>query len=458
MSQRLRGFTTALALLSLGAAACGNSEDGGSSAPDTGAAGAGGATETDEADRDTFEEITGVPGVTDDAITFAVIGVKSNNALGTCVLDCYQEGIEAYFAHRNAEGGIYGRELRVGSVMDDEMAQNQARALDVISSDDAFAVFNAPLVASGFGDLDAAGVPTYSWGIHGTEAAGRETVFPSRAPQCGDCTFRAVPYTAQLVGATKVGALGYGISENSKDCANASAASTERYGADVGAEVGYVNDSLSYGLPNGIAPEVTAMKREGVDFIALCLDLNGAKTLAQELARQGMGDVPMYHPNTYDHQFVAEAGDLFEGDVVAVQFTPFEAERSGSLDAFLTWMEETGAEPTELAMVGWINADAAFTSLLAAGPQFDRESAIAAMNSITDYDAGGLLNPIDWTRQHNPPTEDDRSNDYAQECLATVRVVDGAFDLADAPPDKPWMCWSNDNRDWAEPVPTSFDG
>jgi hypothetical protein len=63
--------------------------------------------------------------------------------------------------------------------------------------------------------------------------------------------------------------------------------------------------------------------------------------------------------------------------------------------------------------------------------------------------------PIDWTRQHTPPSEDDRSTDYSQECTTYVRVVDGAFELV-APPDKPWMCWSNDTRDWSEPVPTSF--
>jgi hypothetical protein len=179
------------------------------------------------------------------------------------------------------------------------------------------------------------------------------------------------------------------------------------------------------------------------------------KTLAQELDRQGMGDVPLYHPNTYNQQFVSEAGALFEGDVVGVQFLPFEAERNEALEAFLHWMDEAGSDLTELAMVGWINADAAYTSLLAAGPQFDRESAIAGLNSLTDYDAGGLVNPIDWTRQHTPPTEDDQSTDYRLECGALVQVTDGQFETV-APPETPWVCWSNDTLDWSEPELTSF--
>jgi ABC-type branched-subunit amino acid transport system substrate-binding protein len=453
MVRRVRVIVVVLAVLSL-AAACSNSSDDDAGTANEGGGEARESGSVSEAERDTFEPISGVPGVTDDEITYTVIGVEANNPLGTCVLDCYAAGVQAYFDYRNDQGGIFGRELTVDQVVDDELSQNQARALEVISSDEAFGVFNAPLVASGFADLDEAGIPTYSWGIH-PEAAGREAIFPSIAPLCSDCRLRALPYAAQHEGAARVASLGYGASQNSKDCANASAATIEHYGADVDAEMAYVNDSLAFGLPNGIAPEVTAMKDAEVDFIAGCLDLNGMKTLAEELERQGMGDVPMYHPNTYNQQFVREAGDLFEGDIVAAQFLPFEAERTEALDAFLNAMEENGDEPTELAMVGWINADAAFTSLLAAGPEFDRESVISAMNSITDYDAGGLIVPIDWTRQHTPP--EGPTNGYERECAAMVQVVDGRFETL-APPETPWLCWSNEDATWAEPEPTSFSG
>jgi hypothetical protein len=458
MGRRLRHVVAALAVVALGAAACGNADDD-SASPDDEAgdaedAGSARSGQVSDAERDTFEEISGVPGVSDDAITFDVIGVESNNPLGTCILDCYLSGIQAYFDYRNSEGGIFGRDLEVGQALDDELSQNQARSLEVVSADEAFGVFDAPLLASGFADLADAGIPTYSWGIH-AEAAGHESIFPSIAPVCFDCTGRVVPYIAEHVGATKVASLGYGATENSRACARGNEASIEMYGGEIGAESAYVNDDLDFGLPNGIAPEVTAMKDAGVDFIATCLDLNGVKTLAQELDRQGMGDVPLYHPNTYNQQFVSEAGALFEGDVVGVQFLPFEAERNEALEAFLHWMDEAGSDLTELAMVGWINADAAYTSLLAAGPQFDRESAIAGLNSLTDYDAGGLVNPIDWTRQHTPPTEDDQSTDYRLECGALVQVTDGQFETV-APPETPWVCWSNDTLDWSEPELTSF--
>jgi len=44
-----------------------------------------------------FVHLDNVPGVNDKEISYAVVGTRSNNPLGTCILDCYALGIEAYF-------------------------------------------------------------------------------------------------------------------------------------------------------------------------------------------------------------------------------------------------------------------------------------------------------------------------------------------------------------------------
>ncbi len=449
-----------LTLLAVGAAACGNSGDDEATpddAPSTTAGGPDTSAPAADGDRDTFVPIEGVPGVTDDQIGYAVIGTRSGNPLGTCILDCYLDGINAYFAFRNSEGGIYGRQLVVTQELDDELANNQVRALEVTSGDEAFGSFNATLLPSGWGALHDAGVPTYVWGIHAIDAANRDHIFGSLPVICGDCTGRAVPYAAMTAGATRAASLGYGTTENSKICAQSVQASFELYAEDTGVEFAYLNDELEFGLANGVGPEVTAMREAGVDFISTCLDLNGMKTLAQELDRQGMQDVILYHPNTYNQAFVAEADPLFEGDFVSVQFRAFEADPGDSaLADYLEWMDETGAELSELAMVGWINASLAFDGLLAAGPEFDRESVVAATNEMTAYTAGGLINPVDWTRQHVPPVQGDPAHDFALECTVLVRVVDGAFETV-APPETPWLCWDSTSDDWAEPTPTNFE-
>lgn len=458
MPHPLRRSVAAVSLAAaLALGACSNSTGDAGTATTTSGGGSTNGGGGGEATRDEFVPIEGVPGVSDEEIRYTVIGTKTGNPLGTCILDCYVEGIEAYFAYRNSEGGIYGRDLVIGSVLDDELSQNQQRSLDVVSSGNAFGAFQATLLATGWGDLDQAGVPTYTWGIHATEAANRQHIFPSLTVRCPNCPRAAVPYAAAQANATRAASLGYGISENSKVCATTVAEAFDIHEADSGVEVVYVNDDLDYGLPNGIGPEVTAMKAAGVDFIATCIDLNGMKTLAQELARQQMDDVVLYHPNSYDRAFVAEAGDLFEGDIVTVQFRPFEATAEGNgLEVFQQWMAELGHEPTELAMVGWINATMAFDGLLAAGPDFDRASVVAAFNSLSDYTADGLVHAIDWSVGHTPYTVDDPGVDEEVPCSALVRIVDGGFEPLEDP-ERPWLCWEPGVTPPFDPEPTNFD-
>lgn len=446
----------AVAALCLVLGACSNSESDGTSSPGTAAGQAPEPGVGGEKNRDVKKDISGVPGVTDSEIAYTAVGTKAGNPLGNCILDCYVDGIRAYFAYRNSEGGIYGRKLVLNDPVDDELGNNQARALDLTTGNDAFGNFQATLVASGWGDLDSAAIPTYVWGIHATEAANRPHIFASLPVQCTDCTAQSYPYLAEQAGATKGATVGYGISEASKNCVGAITASYELFAEDSGVEGVYSNDGLAFGLPNGIGPEVTAMKKAGVDFIATCIDLNGMKTLAQELDRQGMSDVVLMHPNTYNQDFVAQNKDLFEGDYVVPQFLPFEASGEGTaLPEFKKWMAEQGSQETELAMTGWINATTAYDGLLAAGPDFDRDKVTAATNAMTGYTADGLVEPIDWTQAHVPYTSESRDG-RPDSCNAAVIVKAGKFRTV-ASPDEPWLCWNGDPAKWSEPTETSFE-
>lgn len=445
-SRRVLALLGVLALL-VAMAACSNSSSG-----------SGDEGDASRSDSEGSSPGAPVPGVTDDEIRFAAFGTDSNNPLGTCNLVCFVQGVEAYFAFRNSEGGVHGRDLVVSTVLDDELANNQVKALEIIEDDDTFAAFSSAQIPSGWQDVADAGIPLYVWAIHFPEMAGNESIFGNSGVRCTHCPSPIFIQPGTELDATKVAAVGYGVSQTSKDCVTANERSFEMYGPDTGMEVVYTNDELAFGLPNGIAPEVTAMDQAGVDVVVGCIDLIGMQTLAEEMERQGMGDVPMVHSNTYDAEFVRQAGDLFEGDIIGVQFRPFEADPGDSLlDEFAEWIEETGAEPTEQAMVGWINADLAYQGLLAAGSDFDRASVIAATNEITDYTAGGLVAPIDWSRQHEPPTEDDPvTHGPAQECATYVSVHDGEMELI-GDPELPWSCWDPALTDWTEPEATTFE-
>jgi hypothetical protein len=187
------------------------------------------------------------------------------------------------------------------------------------------------------------------------------------------------------------------------------------------------------------------------------MDLNGSKTLAQEMARQGMGDVAILHLNMYDQSFVKAAGDLFDGDYVFPQFRPFEADTGDStLDTFKQWMAKANKPISEIAMVGWINADEAYQGLKAAGTNFTRQSVIDATNKMTSYTANGLVQPIDWTRQHEPTSDADPSaHGPKYDCMNVVTIVNGDFHLV-GNTSKPWVCWPGNTSAWSTPTYMDF--
>ena len=121
------------------------------------------------------------------------------------------------------------------------------------------------------------------------------------------------------------------MSQASKDCVNRTETDFLTFGPGVGIEFGYKNDDLAFGFPNGLGPEVTAMKEAGVDFISTCIDLNSVLVLEQELERQGMSDVVVALPQGYaDAEFISTNAALFEGDIMGVPYRPFEADPGDS--------------------------------------------------------------------------------------------------------------------------------
>ncbi len=404
-----------------------------------------------------FQPIEGVPGVSDEEIKFAVLGTGPANPLGYCLLECYAQGVEVYFNYRNSLGGVHGRQLAVSDVVDDELGNTQVKLLELTESD-ILGIFSSPLTYAGYADVGASGVPMYTTVPAAAESNGFDSIFQATGTGCIACPSRLNVQAAILAGATKVGSIGYGVSQASKDCVAGHALSFAKWGPAVGIEHVYANGELPFGLPNGLGPEVTAMKDLGVDFVLTCVDSNGALTLEQELERQGMGDIVVSLPQGYsDTEFAASNADLLEGDLMSVFFRPFEADPGSTmLPTFTEWMDKAGYAVNDYSVQGWVNADLAVTGLLAAGPTFDRASVIAATNKITSYTAGGIVAEIDWTKQHNAPTPDDLvSNAPPQFCSSFVAIRGGKFELF-GDSSKPWFCFDPAIEEWVDAAPTSF--
>jgi hypothetical protein len=72
--------------------------------------------------------------------------------------------------------------------------------------------------------------------------------------------------------------------------------------------------------------------------------------------------------------------------------------------------------------------------LKAAGPDFDRQKVIDAINAMTDWTGDGIAPPIDWTRRHTD------YDDTGLLCQAYVTITDSAFEANFSKKGKPFLC------------------
>jgi len=374
------------------------------------------------------------PGVTDSEIK--VGGVTSTtNPIGGEYASSY-DGVEAYFDYINSKGGVYGRDLVLDAKRDDQLANNQSEVRGLISQDGVFAVLPvAVLLFTGADLLEEAGVPTFGWNIN--EEWGSENNTPGPANLFGEkgsflcftCAAPGVPWLAKKIGAKNVGVLAYNVPQSAA-CADGLQASFEKFPT---ADLAFLDTSLTFGVAD-LSAQVAQMVEEDVDLVTSCMDANGVLTLAREMKKQGL-EATQYLPNAYNHEFIEENAQFFEGSYVITFFAPFETKpQPKGLKLYEKWIKKSGGDRNENSLAGWINADLFVTGLLAAGPDFTQQKVIDAINAITDYDAKGLLAGIDWTTAH----EDD------PDCTALSKIVDGKFKPVFGKPGKPFTCIPDD--------------
>jgi ABC-type branched-subunit amino acid transport system substrate-binding protein len=416
-------------------AACGNSKQ--EAAPTTTTAPtANGPTTGNNPSKNVHLE--GVPGVTDTEIR--VGGVASvTNPLGGKYGDAFK-GVQAYLDMVNANGGIYGRQIKLVSQHDDKAFSNLTEVQALLSEDNVFAVLPvATLQFTGADLLVQKGVPTFGWTINpewgGTKDAPRANLFGQTGSYlCFTCANPGFPWLVSQAHAHKVGLLAYAISESTQ-CADGTEASLKKYGPRIGAKVVYTDQTLQFAQKD-LSVQVSKMKQKGVDFVATCMDTNGVVTLAKEMKKQRL-DAVQSLPNAYDHDFLDEFGDLFENSFVRTDFASFELPKDNQPEGeklYLQQMDKEGFTPSENSVAGWLNADLFVTGLKKAGPNFSQQKLIDAINSMTKYDADGFIYPVNWTRAHY------LENDEQHNCQFFSVIKDSKFVPKYSRPGKPFVC------------------
>ena len=431
----------AIALVALIAASCGSSDDGSS--------------DTTAKPSDAVP-MTGVPGVTDSEIHFSVIGTSTaKNPTGSCTLECYVNGIKAYFSYRNDQGGIYGRKLVLDTPIDDELVKGQQTAIQVVSADKTLAVFTNTLI-SNYDEFNKAKWPVYSRVTDHGAAAGHLNIFGNNSVSTFDIPRIADGFLPKYYKATKIGVVGYGVG-SSQTCVDQIVNEFKGEYKDLGSVV-YSNKSLAFGLANGVGPEVTAMKKAGVELIYTCIETNGFKTFAQELSRQQV-DAHMVTFGSFEDDFIAQNADILEGMVQMSRERPAVAAKTPGRELLEKWAAKANVKVLQETLQGWGNADLMFQGLKRAGAPFDRQKLIDATNTLKQWTGDGLFAPVDIGRQHKGATPTDPvTNGDLPNCFAFLEIKKGKLTpLKPETLDKPYVCWPGDSYTYSDPTARTFD-
>ncbi len=411
-------------------AACGNSSSSGKSAS-TIPKNTGNSTGT------TFGDLSkNVPvnakGVTSTEIDTNAVITLTNNPTGS--FGPLADGVRAYFEMINEGGGIYGRQLKLIKVHDDQLGNN-ATAARAALNDNAFATFGATNLFTGATVLAQANQPTFIWNIN-PQFAGHNNFFANTGAVCFTCANHFMPFIAKQLGATKIGIIAYGVSQESKDCSTGLQSAIKTHLP--GAQVVFVDDSLPFAAP--LAADVTQMKNKGVTLIGTCIDFNESAVLGKEMLRQGMKAVQV-QPNGYDADFVAKNAAALENSIVFTQFVPFEKRPEfPEVTKLKQWAQKINVPVRELTAYGWILADELVTGLKLAGPEFSQQKVIDALNGLKSWSDNGFNPPVDWTTQHNDPAKDPSALSPL-DCASYVQVKNGKFVPVYDQPNKPFVCF-----------------
>lgn len=408
-------------LLALVAGACGNR----SGDDDSGAPGGDGGSDT-ETDAGSGAGATDV-GITDGAITIGVIADLTGVVPG--LFKAAPDAVKAYAAMVNEAGGIHGRELVV-EVYDTGTNDNGNRLAYEEACDQVFASVGSES----------------AFDTGGYEAVA-ECGFPHLAGFTTDDQVDALPFVFPRTSAeyANVGASRYLAEQFPDAVANAAVFHgnipvTERSAMELIEARESVGWTFTYRQPAGTlesnyTPLALEVKDRGIGALTWVFDMNNIVRLQKALREQSYTpEVVDVTTQGYSQDYLEAAGPAGEGSYVGLTHVLLEeADEIPALEEYVTWLAEVAPdeEPTSNGLQAWIRADMFVKAATAVGPELTRDALIAELESMTDYDADGLIPPIDVGE---PVPEEG--------CFVLAQVRDGTYERVF--PDEGFHCSPDD--------------
>jgi branched-chain amino acid transport system substrate-binding protein len=334
------------------------------------------------------------PGVS--ATEIKVGGIYPTSGPNGAFFKAVGAGVGARFAEENEKGGIGGRRLTLvsGDDGDGELA-NLTAARQLVVTEKVFGIIEATTSSDGGAKFLAdEHVPVTGWGI--TPAWGTyENMFGYRNSTSPRPEGEPVTRSAQFIkdhGGHRV-AIVAGGANASVNVANQLAETLPA----VGLELGYKTVDVPLG-GNDFAVEVQHMKDAGVDVLYTGMATAPNVALYQAAVAAGLKFNVVLFPTGYDGRLAVAYGTELEGAYFSIDWRPFELPVPAH-QRFKQMLTQTAPDeyPGQLAMVGWLSADAFIRGLREAGAACPTRAAfIANLRQVKDYTADGLLPPTDF--------------------------------------------------------------
>ncbi len=317
-------------------------------------------------------------------------------------------GMSAYFTQLNAHGGVNGRKIVLTNSLDDGGSPTQfvQDAHTLIDQDHVFAIG----VASAWFTPNyfvSTHTPTYGYNVSANWQNAPNLYAVGGSTQIYSAGYSTFAYFIKKVKAKSIAFISYGPSiASSYDACSSYAKGMKQAGfnvslADVSAQVGGSYNS-----------DAQKLQQAGADLLVTCMQASDNITLARDIQQYGL-KIKQFWLNGYNQSLLNQYSNLMQNVYLDNQGSvPFQAADSAQYGSTYSAMQNYIAimnkyEPSDtyngVAFQGWQSAALIAAGIKAVGNNVTQQSVVAATNKITNFTAGGLSAPVDWSVEHTRP-------------------------------------------------------
>jgi ABC-type branched-subunit amino acid transport system substrate-binding protein len=310
-----------------------------------------------------------------------------------------EQGVKARLGVENAAGGVNGHKLEY--VMADDQSTGPgaiAAAQKLIQQDKVYGILeNSAFFSAAAATTTTAGIPVAGVSFDaGPEWFDKASTNIFDAYGYGNFPVAMTTYGTYFksVGATKVGAVGYGTSPSSAMAADEAVDSATA----AGLQAGHLDTTVPFGGTD-VGALVQQIKSSGTDALLAPVVQSTAYALVKGLQQAGVNMKSVVLSTGYGQDVIDDPATKAASTGVdfATIFAPVETGKPGAVALQTALQKYAGVKgiPSYGEYLGWITADLFISGLKLAGPTASSQDFISKLRAST-WDGAGLMTPTNF--------------------------------------------------------------